>query len=169
MSSKERLVCERELFDSDAELPEDERALLVAARKAAEGAYSPYSQFNVGSAVLADDGTVVVGHNVENSAYGSTICAERAALLAADSAGLGDRIRKMAVYGTGKKFDTTQPVGPCGDCRQVTREIEDRSGEPIVIIMAGQRGKIARVVGIENLLPWGFGPKDIDKENIPRE
>lgn len=168
MGRSEVIQVVREMFDSADELPEDERALLEAARKAAETAYSPYSGFNVGAAVLTTTGRIIAGHNVENSAYGSTICAERAALLAADTAGEGGGIRKMAVFGTGKKFDTTQPVGPCGDCRQVTREIEDRSGEPIVIVMAGQRGEIARVVGIANLLPWGFGPKDIDKENVPQ-
>jgi len=92
-------------------------ALLAEARKAAEMAYTPYSKFRVGAALLCKDGSIVVGCNVENRSYGLTICAERNAIAAAIAKG---KIKFEAVAISAP--DSVDPVGPCGACRQVLSE-----------------------------------------------
>jgi cytidine deaminase len=91
--------------------------LFAEAGKAADFAYAKYSKFRVGAALLADDGTVFTGCNVENRSYGLTICAERTAVVKAVSA--GHRSFKALAISTP---DSETPVGPCGACRQVLSE-----------------------------------------------
>jgi cytidine deaminase len=105
--------------------------LLVAARKAAEGAYSPYSRFRVGAAV-EQDGAVFVGCNVENASYGLTVCAERVALFTAVAAG-HRRIGRLAVscVDAGPELGANGRM-PCGACRQVMAELMGADGEVLV-------------------------------------
>jgi cytidine deaminase len=91
--------------------------LFAEARKASDFAYARYSKFRVGAALLAEDGTVFTGCNVENRSYGLTICAERTAIVKAVSS--GRRFFKALVISTP---DSELPVGPCGACRQVLSE-----------------------------------------------
>ncbi len=94
--------------------------LFAAARLAADASYSPYSHFRVGAALLCEDGSVFTGTNVENRSFGLTVCAERSAVLAAVSAGKR-RFVALAI----STPDSTEPVGPCGACRQVISEFMD--------------------------------------------
>jgi cytidine deaminase len=127
-------------------MTEDE--LLAAARSAREQAYAPYSGFRVGAALLAEDGRVFMGANVENAAWSPSICAERAALPAAVVAGARS-FTTIAVVGEGDG-----PTTPCGVCRQVLYEF----APDLVVIAAGETGQTARYVLSRDLLPHGFGP-----------
>jgi cytidine deaminase len=108
--------------------------LLLAARRAANAAYAPYSGFRVGAALLCDDGRVITGCNVENASYGLSICAERAAVFAAVAAG-AQRFRAIALSCLGT--EPRQPLVPCGACRQVLAEFVDH--DLTVIVEDGDR------------------------------
>ncbi len=119
--------------------------LLRVAADIRENAYAPYSSFRVGAAVLADDGRIFAGANVENASYGATICAERAAIFSAVSAGVR-KIRSIAIIAA-----YPMPIPPCGMCRQVMSEF----GKNIIVIMANTAGD-RRVETIDSLLPHAF-------------
>ncbi|MCW5731625.1 MAG: cytidine deaminase [Alphaproteobacteria bacterium] len=125
-----------------------ERQLFQAARKARARAHAPYSGFRVGAAILADDGSIHVGCNVENVAYPEGICAETAAIAAMLAAGRR-RIREILVVGSGRAVTT-----PCGGCRQRIREF---AGDATVIHVCGPRG-VAASFTVDELLPHAFGP-----------
>ena len=121
------------------------------AREAAEHAYAPYSNFPVGAAVLAQGGQIYAGANVENASYGLTICAERAAVVAAVAAG-HRRFEAVAVAADG-----AEPASACGACRQVLREFPN--GPALRVLLAGESGDQLMVTTLEELLPGGFGPE----------
>ncbi len=103
----------------------DTEELFRIAEDAAKASYSPYSHFRVGAALVAEDGTVITGTNVENRSFGLTICAERSAIVAAVTAG-HRRFKKLVI----STPDADYPVSPCGACRQVLSEFLD-SGAPV--------------------------------------
>lgn len=119
--------------------------LVKAARAAQARAYAPYSQFRVGAALETESGEVYVGCNVENASYGLTICAERAAVCAAVSAG-AQRFRRAVVVS-----DSDPPAAPCGACRQVLSEF----GRDFRIDAIGPRATASWTVA--ELLPAAFG------------
>jgi cytidine deaminase len=128
----------------DAGEPRSEE-LVKAAIAVRENAYAPASGFAVGAAVLADDGRVFAGCNVENASYGLTVCAERAAVFAAVAAGVR-QLRAVAVA-----TDLDEPARPCGACRQVLAEF----GPRMAIVLAG-RGSVRRHTTLDRLLPEPF-------------
>ncbi len=141
-------------------LTEIQQKLLQAAKVVMETAYNPYSHFYVGAALLSQDGQIITGSNVENAAYGSTICAERSALVRANALGL--RVfEKVAVIGRGDRFDTTEVTGPCGSCRQMLYEAAQISELNLEVIMSTTKMDKIVVATIEELLPLAFGPKDL--------
>jgi len=123
------------------------RELLAAARAAASNAYCPYSRFAVGAALLANDGRIFAGVNVENASYGLTVCAERAALFAAVSAG-ARRFRALAVV-AGARI----PATPCGACRQVLAEFCDAC---MPVFCGARTGAKVKRTTLGALLPQGF-------------
>lgn len=123
--------------------------LMDCAIKARENAYSPYSHFAVGAALLCEDGTLYEGCNIENASYGLTNCAERTAIFKAVSEG-HIKFKALAVVA-----DTEGPCAPCGACRQVMAEFKIP-----LIIMGNSMGNI-KIVTIEELLPFSFSECDV--------
>lgn len=124
-----------------------DRDLLNMAREAAKNAYVPYSRFPVGAALECADGTVFTGCNVENSALGSTICAERTAIVKAVSEGYRHFVR-MAIYGEGENY-----CMPCGACRQVMQEF---AGEDDMEILCTRSGGRYVSYKLSKLMPYPF-------------
>lgn len=124
-------------------------ALIAAARDAQTRAYAPYSHFRVGAALESIDGAVFLGCNVENASYGLTICAERAAVFAAVSAGV-TRFRRAVVVS-----DVDPPAAPCGACRQVLSEF----GLDLPIDGVGLKTTVKW--RLSDLLPSSFGPEQL--------
>jgi cytidine deaminase len=126
-----------------------DKALFAAAEAIRAKAYAPYSKFSVGAAILADDGQIYSGCNIENAAYPIGNCAEASAI-AAMIAGGAKRIARIYVTGPG-----SAPVTPCGGCRQRIREFADLD---ITVISHGVEGEPLKV-SLETLLPHSFGPE----------
>jgi cytidine deaminase len=129
----------------------DEKQLLEEAVKAREFAYVPYSKFQVGAALIAKDGKVFHGCNIENASYGMTNCAERTALFKAYSEGVTQFDTLVVVA------DTDRPVPPCGACRQVISEL---CAPEMEVILTNLKGDIQRTL-VKDLLPGAFSPKDL--------
>ena len=123
----------------------DADRLVAAARQAREGAVAPYSQFKVGAALEAADGTIITGCNIENASYGLTMCAERVAVFKAVSEG-HRRFRRIAVVA-----DTPAPTPPCGACRQILWE---HTGD-IEVVLANLERKTGQY-RLKALLPLPF-------------
>jgi cytidine deaminase len=153
---KERKI-EITVYETDdaKELAPADSALLHAAIEATKNAYAPYSKFNVGAAVLLENGEVVCGSNQENVAYPSGLCAERVALFYAGAHYPNVAIKAIAVSSTVNGKENRDPVYPCGECRQVLLEYENRSGKPIKVIM-GSASKVHVVNSAKDLLPLSF-------------
>lgn len=137
------------------EMPDADRILSEEAVVAASGAYAPYSHFMVGAAILLDDGTIVRGANVENAAFPSGSCAEKTALSYTVSNYPGKRPVAIAIAALSGDKLTREPVPPCGNCRQMLVEEEQRQGNPIKVILAGSE-KILVIDSAESLLPLRF-------------
>ena len=134
-------------------LSSEQREQLIAAARAARGrAYARYSHFQVGAALLTDDGRLYTGVNVENASYGLTVCAERNAVGAMVNDG-AQRIVAVAVC-------TENGVTPCGACRQVLSEFVDPDGDVVVWIVDGQ-GSV-RETTLFTLMPDHFGPRHLE-------
>lgn len=143
-------------FNSIAELPDDLRLLMERAVQATETAYAPYSHFHVGAALLLGDGTTVTGSNQENAAYPSGLCAERTAMFSASSARSDCRdYRALAIVGRNAEGQLCE-ASPCGACRQVMTEFEQRQGHAMRVVTLLDGGRVRLVESVRDLLPFGF-------------
>lgn len=139
------------------ELKEDQiRQLIRVAAQMRYQSYTPYSNYKVGAALLAADGTVFGGCNIENASYGATVCAERTAVFKAVSEGIRS-FDAIAIMG-GKDLEKGEIAPPCGICRQVLREFADPK-EFLVIMAASEEDY--RIRTLEELLPESFGPDNV--------
>lgn len=138
--------------------------LIAAARDAAARAYAPYSGFHVGAALLLKSGDVVTGANVENASYGLTLCAETSAIAKIANEGWIDQLEAVAIIG-GRPDDGaligSDPVHPCGRCRQILNEAAERSRIDIDVHCASGDGTAIASYKLSELLPHSFGPKDL--------
>jgi len=130
-----------------------DRELVDLAFTMLERSYVPYSNFPVGAAILCSDGTIFTGCNIENAAYGSTICAERTALVKAVSEGHRDDFERIAVVGNSSDY-----CWPCGACRQILYEFN-----PDLIVLVARSDRQFVSLKLHELLPHGFGPKSLNQ------
>ena len=153
---KEKEICIHFTIKQENELSVRELALLDQARHATYRSYSPYSHFSVGAAVELEDGSLVSGSNQENAAYPSGICAERTAVFYANSRYPDIPIRTICIAARNAegKFPPL-PIAPCGACRQVLLEAEQRAGKDIEILLYGTEC-IYCVDSVHALLPLCF-------------
>ncbi|MEE4117274.1 MAG: cytidine deaminase [Marinilabiliaceae bacterium] len=152
---KRKIEIEIDEFSGTEELNNKDSELIEYSMKAAENAYSPYSNFSVGVALRLKSGKIVCGSNRENAAFPSGSCAEDTAISYASAAHPDDPIVSMAISAKKNQNFTTYPVSPCGNCRQIIAEEEDRHGKKIKIILYGSE-KIEVINGISSLLPLRF-------------
>ena len=154
MTNKEIKIAYIE-YESLDQLDADDRRTADAAVEAISLSYAPYSRFNVGAAVMFDDGEIVKGANQENAAYPSGLCAERTALFYA-SASRPDKAMKILAIAAGQEGKLCDsPATPCGACRQVMAQYQTKSGRPMAVILVGAR-KIWKFEKVDDLLPLIF-------------
>ena len=142
-------------YESLAELDPKDRELAQAAIDATAQAYAPYSKFNVGAAVLFQDGEIIKGANQENAAYPSGLCAERTALFYASASRPDKAMTAIAIAASqnGELLET--PVTPCGACRQVMAQYQLKSGLPMMVLLIGAHS-ILKFEKVDDLLPFIF-------------
>lgn len=150
------ITTEFSVFDSLEDLPNDIYSLMKQAVTIRKKAYAPYSKFRVGTAILLDNGKIVLGSNQENAAYPSGLCAERVAIFQAGAIYPEAKIIKMAITAASDTNKTTTPIPPCGSCRQSIAEYEIKQDTPIEIYFMGETGAIYKSASLKNLLPFLF-------------
>jgi cytidine deaminase len=147
------------VFDSIEELPIDIQNLMEQAISVRKKAYAPYSKFRVGTALLLDNGKIVLGSNQENAAYPSGLCAERVAVFQSGAIYPDAKILKMVITAASDTNTTTAPIPPCGSCRQSIAEYEIKQESPIEIYFMGEVGAVYKSASLKNLLPFMFDKK----------
>lgn len=145
-----------EVYDSLDELPENLQDLMKQAFEARDNAYAPYSKFQVGAAILLDNGEVVTGSNQENASYPSGLCAERTAIFYAGAKYPDATVQRLAISAKSKNHQVITPIPPCGACRQSIAEYEVRQESPIEIYFMGESGKVVKSNSLKELLPLVF-------------
>lgn len=138
------------------ELDEKDRQLIDAAKEATLRSYAPYSRFAVGAAVLLENGKIITGTNQENAAYPSGTCAERTTLFYANSEYPDQAVVTLAIAAKSPDGFLEKPIPPCGSCRQVLLETEQRYKHPMRILLYS-KNEIYLLQGTKNLLPLSFG------------
>lgn len=137
------------------ELSLEEKVLIDAAKEATYGSYAPYSNFNVGAALLLKDGTIVKGANQENAAFGAGTCAERSAIFGAQANFPELAVDAIAIAARNAEGFLKKPISPCGICRQAIVELEQRYKQKVRIMMYGEE-IIYIVDSVKDLLPLCF-------------
>ena len=154
MTSKEIKIAYTEYTSLDELEPKD-KELAQAAIDATAQAYAPYSKFNVGAAVLFEDGVIVKGSNQENAAYPSGLCAERTALFYASASRPDKAMAALAIAASQDGVLLETPATPCGACRQVMAQYQLKSGLPMMVLLVGAH-KIWKFDKVDDLLPLIF-------------
>jgi cytidine deaminase len=153
---EKKITVEYEVLDHSDKLTDQEKNLFEIAEKQMELAYAPYSNFYVGAAILLDNGAVIPGSNQENAAYPLCMCAERVALYSAITQYPQGKGVKMAIVANNPHLKVDKPIPPCGSCRQVILEFENRFERPLEILLKDDFGKYYRFKSCSQLLPLAF-------------
>lgn len=144
------------VYESIDELSNSEKEYMLQAVEIRKKAYAPYSKFQVGAAVVLDNGVVLQGSNQENAAYPSGLCAERVVIFYAGANYPNNKIEKLFISATPSDRDSDSPIPPCGACRQSIAEYEIKQDLPIEIYFMGAKGQIYKSDSLKNLLPFMF-------------
>ncbi|MCC5945719.1 MAG: cytidine deaminase [Bernardetiaceae bacterium] len=160
MTHKKQIITELEVF-SLRELTDFEQGLLIAAQSATQDAYAPYSNFWVGVAILLENGEVVVGSNQENASYPAGHCAERTAVSCAASLYPNVKINQIAVAACRADTQDFIAISPCGICRQMLLEYENRQQQAISLLMQQAPGQIYKFGSVSSLLPLSFSKSSL--------
>ena len=142
------------------ELDADDRELIDRAIEATSNSYAKYSHFQVGAAIRLADGRVVIGANQENAAFPSGLCAERTAIFAAQAQYPEQAITALAIAAKNVHGLVPSPVSPCGACRQVILEMEERYKRPVRILLYGTKG-VYVIQSVNDLMPLSFVENDM--------
>ncbi len=137
------------------ELTEEQQLLVTKAKEATANSYSPYSKFRVGAALKLANGSITVGANQENASYPVGLCGERVALFAAQAQQPDQAVKTIAIAARNENGFMSEPISPCGMCRQAIMEVEDRYKQPIEILLYGTEGTLV-IKSIRDLLPLYF-------------
>ena len=137
------------------ECSEVEKKLIDAAKEATSTAYAPYSNFQVGAALLLENGEIVTGNNQENAAYPSGLCAERTAVFYANAQYPDQKVETLAVAAFYNGKFTDDLISPCGSCRQVLLEVESRYNSPVKILLY-KNGEVYMADSMSSLMPLSF-------------
>ena len=159
--NKEEFKFDFQVYDSIDELKSEDADLLNEARKVTQFAYAPYSNFRVGAFAKLVNGKTVSGTNQENASYPAGICAERTLMATASSLFPGIGIDTIAISYDNLGGKSDRPVSPCGICRQSFAEFQDRTKNPIRIILSGMEGKVQIIENAKYLLPLVFNADDM--------
>ena len=154
---EERVTIAYERFDHWEELSESDQVLVKRAYEACDTAYAPYSKFRVGAAIRLSDETILTGSNQENVAYPSGLCAERVALFYAGANFPDEKVETLCIVARGELLPMDKILSPCGGCRQVMLETENRQKKAYRIILVNQNETVTVFNSAHDLLPLAFG------------
>ncbi|WP_340066149.1 cytidine deaminase [Ascidiimonas aurantiaca] len=144
------------VYEDMLSLPPEIQSLMDEAVLARKRAYAPYSKFNVGAAILLENGEVVTGNNQENASYPSGLCAERVAVYYAGARFPRVSIKAIAVTAASETYEVKNPAPPCGACRQSLLEYEVKQKADIPVYFMGAAGTVIYSASVRNLLPLSF-------------
>ena len=142
-------------FVSESELSAEDQELVTRAKEATKNSYANYSHFYVGAALRLENGDIIIGANQENAAFPSGLCAERTAVFAAQAQHPEQPIKTLAIAARNANGFLKEPISPCGPCRQVILEVEDRYKQPVRILLYGTDG-VYVIDSVKDLLPFCF-------------
>ena len=145
------------------ELSKIEQELIEKAKDAFSTAYAPYSGFLVGASVLLENEKIISGNNQENVAYPSGLCAERVALFYAGAKYPEVGIKTIAISAKSKTFEIKDVVSPCGSCRQVMAEYQQKQDKYIRILLHSPNDDVLIADSVEDLLPFMFSSEKLKK------
>ena len=154
-------VCIRSF--SFEELSPEDCQLIEEAKKATSRSYSPYSHFAVGAAIRLKNGMILTGSNQENAAYPSGLCAERTVLFYASAQYPDQPVQVLAIAARNENGFLQTPIPPCGACRQVMLETEQRHHTALRILLYGEK-YIYEIEGTKTLMPLSFGEEFLSSE-----
>lgn len=159
--TKKEIQFSVEVYKSADELNAADASLLAKARELTKMAYAPYSKFMVSAVASLTNGELVTGTNQENASYPVGLCAERVLLSSAATLHPGVGIDTMAISYNNLNGESNNPISPCGMCRQTLAEYEERTHQPIRLILSGMTGEVFIIQTAKQLLPLTFTSGDL--------